>query len=41
MLIIVKPEADPKKVEAFKKEMTAQGLIIQDIQGPEVCLLQF
>lgn len=39
MLVIIKPEADLKKVDAFKKEMTAQGLIVQDIQGPEVSMV--
>ena len=39
MLIIIKPEADQEKVETFKKEMTARGLIIQEIGGPELNMI--
>lgn len=39
MLVVIKPDADPKKVELFKKEMTGKGLIVQDIKGSEVNMI--
>ena len=39
MLVVIKADADPKKVVIFKKEMLEKGLIVQDIKGSEVNMI--
>lgn len=39
MIIVIKAEADPKKVSEFKEQMSAEGLIVQDIKGAEISML--
>lgn len=39
MLVIIKDGTEPKKIDLFKKEMVAKGLIIQDILGSEVTMI--
>ncbi len=39
MIIVIKADADPQKVSEFKAQMSAEGLIVQDIKGAELSML--